>query len=59
MSGAWDLVEPPLADGLADAGVTDPPTLVRAKNAHDAPLLGAAWHAAAAGVSRRVSGGPN
>jgi glucokinase len=59
MSGAWDLVEPPLADGLTAAGVRDLPTLVRAANANDAPLLGAAWHAAAAGVSRPVSGGPS
>lgn len=59
MSGAWDLIEPPLADGLAAAGAPDLPTLVRAKCAHDAPLLGAAWHAAATGVSRSVSGGPS
>jgi glucokinase len=45
MSGAWDLVEPPLADGLTDAGVTALPALVRARSATDAPLLGAAWHA--------------
>ncbi|WP_204005255.1 ROK family protein [Virgisporangium aurantiacum] len=63
MSGAWDLVEPPLAAGLTASGGTDLPTLVRARNAHDAPLLGAAWHAAArqaaTGISRPVSGGPN
>jgi glucokinase len=61
MSAAWDLIEPPLADGLRDAGVTGPPVLVRARSADDAPLLGAAWHAnlaRAAGISR-ASGGPS
>jgi glucokinase len=48
MSAAWDLIEPPLADGLRDAGVSDPPALVRARYANDAPLLGAAWHASRA-----------
>ncbi len=46
MSGAWDLIGPPVAEGLAAAGVTDRPALVRARSAHDAPLLGAAFFAA-------------
>lgn len=46
MSAAWRLIERPLADGLAAAGVAEPPALLRARSAHDAPLLGAAWQAA-------------
>ncbi|GIJ70983.1 ROK family protein [Virgisporangium ochraceum] len=52
MSGAWDLIEPPVRAGLAAAGVTAVPHLVRAASAHDAPLLGAAWHAAAVSSAR-------
>lgn len=47
MSGAWDLIGPPVAAGLADGpGGAERPRLVRARSAHDAPLLGAAFFAA-------------
>lgn len=51
MSAAWDLIEPPLAEGMTAAGVHSRPELVRAARANDAPLLGAAWHASLADLS--------
>jgi glucokinase len=47
ISGAWDLIEGPLRDGVGQTAPDALPELhlCRTRRPEDAPLLGAAWHA--------------
>ncbi|MET9671208.1 ROK family protein [Streptomyces sp. NPDC006475] len=44
ISRSWDLVAPPLSEGIESAGAPPGIVLTKAKQPADAALLGAAWH---------------